>query len=495
MYNVSRKEEIAIHVCVHYMYICEGDETVAVEERLLAVTDTNETTGEALSKHLLDCLAKHGLGVQDIVGQGYDGGSNMRGASKGVQARIKQLNAMALFTHCFAHNLNRALVNAACDSSTADARNFFGIIELVQTFVQGSASRHGYFIEQQKKLNEQEVPLHLVGLSDTRWNCRASSLRRLCNEKVFRAVIATVEHVSLTTTDGSVRGTAAGTITSITTFKFLLSLHALTPVLEAINNVSEFLQSPNIDILLAQQQIQALCSELRRMRSNDTWESAVLRAQSMAQRLNLDSEMPPERERKVSRRLDANIANAAVMSPLERMKVNFYFPVMDKLVIELEECFPAELQDFAFLDPKHFGAMDAELRVRRLASRYKMLDGKTGSYTDLDVDKAVSQWRLAHSFIQKGSSLADIYSALPKSYTELLFLYKVLITLPVTTASVERSFSKLALVKSKLRSTMGQARLEALMLSSVEPDLLLNLNDSTLVDSFAAKADRKMLLA
>jgi len=197
----------------------------------------------------------------------------------------------------------------------------------------------------------------------------------------------------------------------------------------------------------------------------------------------------------VSRRLDANITNAAVMSPLERLKVNFYFAVMDKLIIELEERFPAELQDFAFLDPRHFGAIDAELRIRRLASRYKMLDAKTGSYAELDVDKTVSQWRLAHQFIKAGSSLTEVYSALPKSYSQLLFLYKVLLTLPVTTASVERSFSKLALVKSKLRSTMGQDRLEALMLSSVETDLLLNLDDSNLVNSFAAKADRKMLLA
>jgi len=70
-------------------------------------------------------------------------------------------------------------------------------------------------------------------------------VRCLSNEKVFRADIATVEHVGLTTTDGSVRGTATGIITSITTFKFILSLHALTPVLETINNVSEFLQSPS----------------------------------------------------------------------------------------------------------------------------------------------------------------------------------------------------------------------------------------------------------
>ena len=46
--------------------------------------------------------------------------------------------------------------------------------------------------------NNDEVPLHLVGLSDTRWNCRANSLRRLSNEKVLQAVIATIDHVSST---------------------------------------------------------------------------------------------------------------------------------------------------------------------------------------------------------------------------------------------------------------------------------------------------------
>ena len=40
----------------------------------------------------------------------------MRGASKEVQARIKEINKNAIKTHCYAHNLNRALVNATCDT-------------------------------------------------------------------------------------------------------------------------------------------------------------------------------------------------------------------------------------------------------------------------------------------------------------------------------------------------------------------------------------------
>jgi hypothetical protein len=67
------------------------------------------------------------------------------------------------------------------------------------------------------------------------------------------------------------------------------------------------------------------------------------------------------------------------------------------------------------------------------------------------------------------------------------------LTLPATTASVDRSYSKLALVKSKLRTT-SQNRVEALLLSAVEKDLLLGLNDANLAATFATKADRRMLL-
>ena len=108
--DVSHKEQVAIYV----RYLREDGVDCVITESLLALVDTAATTGEALASLLLSTLEKHQLNVQNVVGQGYDGGSNMRGAAKGVQARVKQVNPLALFTHCFAHNLNRVLVNAVC---------------------------------------------------------------------------------------------------------------------------------------------------------------------------------------------------------------------------------------------------------------------------------------------------------------------------------------------------------------------------------------------
>lgn len=83
---------------------------------------------------------------------------------------------------------------------------------------------------------------------------------------------------------------------------------------------------------------------------------------------------------------------------------------------------------------------------------------------------------------------------MPSSYDQLRQLYRIAMTLPVTTASVERGFSKLSTVKTKLRSTMTQDRLESLLLASTEKDLLLKLSLDDLVCKFAASADRRLNL-
>nr|CAH7732770.1 unnamed protein product [Callosobruchus chinensis] len=49
------------------------------------------------------------LGLSNLRGQAYDGGSNMAGHFQGVQARIKQLNPLALYIHCASRILNLVL--------------------------------------------------------------------------------------------------------------------------------------------------------------------------------------------------------------------------------------------------------------------------------------------------------------------------------------------------------------------------------------------------
>ncbi|CAN0016260.1 unnamed protein product, partial [Heterosigma akashiwo] len=57
---------------------------------------------------------------------------------------------------------------------------------------------------------------------------------------------------------------------------------------------------------------------------------------------------------------------------------------------------------------------------------------------------------------------------------DIQIIFLLLAVLPVTTASVERSMSLLRRLKTWLRSSMGEVRLNALALMMANPDFDLN---------------------
>ena len=67
-----------------------------------------------------------------------------------------------------------------------------------------------------------------------------------------------------------------------------------------------------------------------------------------------------------------------------------------------------------------------------------------------------------------------------------------ILTTPMTTAEAERCFSTLKRIKTFLRNSMGQERLNALAMLSMERELVLNMRDfnEKVIDRFAALKER-----
>jgi hAT family C-terminal dimerisation region len=65
-------------------------------------------------------------------------------------------------------------------------------------------------------------------------------------------------------------------------------------------------------------------------------------------------------------------------------------------------------------------------------------------------------------------------------------------TIPATTSVVERSFSKLKIVKSRLRSLCKQERLSELLMLSIEKDIPVD--ESEVINHFKRMTDRRLLL-
>ena len=72
-------------------------------------------------------------------------------------------------------------------------------------------------------------------------------------------------------------------------------------------------------------------------------------------------------------------------------------------------------------------------------------------------------------------------------YPNVSIAYRILLTIPVTVASAERSFSKLKLLRNCLRSTMLQERLNGLAMCSIEQDILDDINLDTVLEHFASR--------
>ena len=85
-------------ICVRYV-----DANYGVHEDFVGLYNIAETTGASLSNMIQDALLRLNLPITDLRAQTYDGASNMSGKYTGCQARIKEVQPLAHYTHCGAH--------------------------------------------------------------------------------------------------------------------------------------------------------------------------------------------------------------------------------------------------------------------------------------------------------------------------------------------------------------------------------------------------------
>jgi len=67
-----------------------------------------------------------------------------------------------------------------------------------------------------------------------------------------------------------------------------------------------------------------------------------------------------------------------------------------------------------------------------------------------------------------------------------------MLTIPLSIAPAEKSFSKFKLIKSYLRSTMSQQRLNGLALLSIENYFWNEINYDNLINNFVSQQARKI---
>ncbi|VVA40221.1 PREDICTED: zinc finger MYM-type 1, partial [Prunus dulcis] len=143
-------------------------------------------------------FSSNGLSFSKLRGQGYDGASNMRGELKGLKTKILREQPCAYYVHCFAHQLQLALVAVA--KKNIDIASFFTTTNSVVNHVGASCKRRDALRAQlQEELviafeNDclitgrglhQETSLKRAG--DTRWSSHYGTIISIIS--IFSSVI------------------------------------------------------------------------------------------------------------------------------------------------------------------------------------------------------------------------------------------------------------------------------------------------------------------
>lgn len=168
-----------------------------------------------------------------------------------------------------------------------------------------------------------------------------------------------------------------------------------------------------------------------------------------------------------------------------------FFSIIDNMLGEMQRRFSDNaslLSCFAACDPKCVTFLSAET----LCSFAKLHDKDEEFIATLR-----SQCNLGRSMFVNCKDSIDLYrdvAGFGPSFKELKEVISLLLVIPVSSASAERSFSTMRRLKTYLRSTMTGQKLHSLGLLCIEKEESYKLlcNPDIVLDEFAALKGRRM---
>nr|XP_034593178.1 zinc finger MYM-type protein 1-like [Setaria viridis] len=484
--DISHQEQMSLII----RYVDTSSYSICIEESFLGFLDINDTTGQGLFDVLQNELKNLDLDIDNVRGQGYDNGSNMKGKNIGVQKKVLEINPRAFYSACGCHSLNLALCDMA--KSCGKAKDFFGIIQRIYTIFGKSTKRW-------QILKDKISGFTLKPLSATRWESRVDSVKaiRFQMQDIREALL----EVSDTDNDATICSEAKSLATNeLGDFEFIVAIVIWYEVLSAINLVSKQLQAKDMLIDIAIEKVQGLISFFTKYRETG-FPNALESAKEIAREMDVEPTFRTKRKIKRKRQFDEAPEDESIASQSteELIRINYFLSIVDQAIASLTkrfEQYQGYEKTFGFLfTSKKLCSLDDKSLLSSCAHLEAAL--KSGDHSDIDGKELHVELKFLQDFIPKEDmGPLDILKFVKRMgcFPNALVAYRILLTIPVTVASAERSFSKLKLLKTYMRSTMKQERLNGLATIALENDLLEKIKYEDIIEDFISKNTRRMMI-
>ena len=312
---------------------------------------------------------------------------------------------------------------------------------------------------------------------------------------MWDSVVEVLHGISLDGADADDRGLASGFMINMETFEFVLILHLMLRVLGLTNDLSQALQQKDQNIVCAMNMIVSVKSLLQKLR-DDGWEPLLISTTNFCAARNI---IVPNMDDNISARGYPRRSRKMVTC-LHHYKVTIFNEVLDRNIVEMNNRFSETstrlLKCIACLDPRDsFSNFDHDKLVE-LANIYSIDFSSQELYLLTDqLNIYIDVMKRSTEFLAC-DSLSSLALKLVQSRQHLVFplvyrLIRLALTLPVATASVERVFSAMNIIKTDLRNKMGDHWLNDLMVCFVEREIFAKISDKEIMVHFHALKNRR----
>ena len=404
-----------------------------------------------------DCMDK-------VVAQCYDGAAVMSSGKNGVQAKVKEKCPQALFIHCYAHKLNLVLTQGS--SKLRECKIFFSNLNGLAAFFSRSPKR--------AQLLDDICKKRLPHVAPTRWHYNYRLVNTVFEKR--EALIELFEYIldhHDEYDEESVR-TADGYIKLLEDFEFNILLSSFHAILFHSDVLFGVLQNKSLDIQFCLKRVDEFCGTVERERGrfDEIYDGTVnATGEPRARRGRAQQDVRASYQKLHGDILD-NILGQLRNRFQDHEKLKFLSLMDAKEFPKFRTVFPGE--SFKSLQESHGPLFDLPRLKTELTVMYATADFAGKSPAELLV------------FLQQ--------KGLCQSLHQLYKMTCLAVTIPVSSASAERTFSVPKRITTHARNTTGQARLSSLASIAIEKDFLLELKRTGLhervIDVFLKKERR-----
>ena len=402
-----------------------------------------------------------------LIAQCYDGSVVMKGYKGGKNKALKVQNIVkdqfknAEFIHCYAHQLNLVLQQAL--ASVTELRFFFANVTAFSVFFSRSQKRMEFLNRIVSKENHQN-----------RWNFEGHILSTLNGHradlvKCFKAMIDHWQGDLMTVTE------AASLLRWLEDYQFLVFLQFFDTV---------FI---HVDILMS----------VFNKSGTGTQSSDIQQAvDSFVQALKGEaSDIPKFMENFQCENRCETRGSDDVIARISQVLYEGIDILIEQITDRLD--FQDHVIAASLLNSQYFELYNALMKESFLQDT---LIKTVESYPDLNLCKLKAELKIIYKRLEFRNccgpmSLLQVLivdNLLSSTFSETVKLMKILVTIPMISAEPERCFSTLKKIKTFLRNSMLETRLNALAMLSIEKKMITTIDNfnNTVMEKFARIPNR-----